>query len=103
MTLVTDFEKHAKLQGSIEEPTAKDFIVRKVRTIKLNKVQGTHWNANKCQECLENHPEAVVRQATINLYSQVWKSHGDSLPELYCVDLAEAYVMQKNVSLRNFA
>jgi hypothetical protein len=63
-------------------------------------VQGTYWNTNKCEERLGNHPEAVVRQATTNLYSQVWKSLGDSLPKLYCIDLAEAYVMQESVSLR---
>jgi hypothetical protein len=99
-SLGTDFETHAKWQGSIEEPVAKGFIARKVRTIELNKVQGTHWNTNKCQECLGNRPEAVVRQATINLYSQVWKSLGDSLPELYCIDLLEAYVTQESVSSR---
>jgi hypothetical protein len=41
-------------------------------------------------------PEAVIRQATINLDS--WKSFGYSLPGLYCVDLAEAYVMQERVN-----
>jgi hypothetical protein len=30
----TDFVKHAIWQGSIEKPAAKDFIARKVRTIK---------------------------------------------------------------------
>jgi hypothetical protein len=89
---------HAKWQGSIEEPAAKNFVARKVRTIELNKVQGTQWNANKCKERLGNCPEAVVRQATINLYSQVWKSLGDSLPKLYCIDLAEAYATQESVS-----
>ncbi len=84
--LRTDFEMHAKWQGSIEEPAAKDFVARKVCTIKLNKVQGTHWDANKCEERLGNRPEAVVRQAIINLYSRVWKFLGDSLPKLYCVD-----------------
>jgi hypothetical protein len=69
MSLRTDFEMHAKWQGSIEEPAAKDFVARKVHTIELNKVQGTHWNVNKCQERLGNCPEAVVRQATISLYS----------------------------------
>ena len=91
---------HANWQGSVEEPAAKDFVERKVCTIESNKVLGTHWNANKCKEHLGNHPEAVIRQATINLDSQVWKSHGDSLPELYCVDLAEAYVMQESFSSR---
>jgi hypothetical protein len=67
-SLGTDFETHAKWQGSIEEPAAKDFVARKVRTIELNKVQGTHWNANKCQERLGNCPEAVVGHATISLY-----------------------------------
>jgi hypothetical protein len=92
MSLGTDIKTHAKWQGSIEKPTAKDFVARKVHTIKLNKVQETHWNANKCKERLGNHPVAVVRQATISFYSRIWKSLGDSLPELYCIDLAEAYV-----------
>jgi hypothetical protein len=100
MSLGTDFEMHAKWQGSVEEPAAKDFIARKVRTIELNEVHGTSWNAIKCKEHLESCPEAVVRQATINLDSQVWKSLGDSFPELHCVDLAEAYVTQANVSSR---
>jgi len=79
---------HAKWQGYIEEPAAKDFVAKKFHTIALNEVQGTQWNAIKCQECLWNSPEAVVRQATLNLNSQVWKSFEDSLPKLYCVDLA---------------
>jgi hypothetical protein len=29
----TDFEKRATRQGSVEKPTAKDFVVRKVCTI----------------------------------------------------------------------
>jgi hypothetical protein len=99
MSLGTDFEKRAKWQGSVGELAAKDFVVRKVRTIKWNKVQGTIWNAIKCKECLRSHPEAVFRQATINLNLQVWKSLGDSFPKLYSVDLAEAYVTQENVSL----
>jgi hypothetical protein len=99
-SLGTDFETHAKWQGSIEEPAAKDFVARKVCTIKLNEVQGTQWKANNCQELLGNCTEAVIRQAIISLYSQVWKSLGDSLPKLYCVDLAEAYVTQESVSRR---
>ncbi len=99
-SLGTDFKKCAKWQGSIEEPAAKDSIARKVRTIKWNKVQGTSWNAIKCKEHLGSHPEAVIRQAKINLDSQAWKSLGGSFPELYCVDLVEAYVMQESVSSR---
>jgi hypothetical protein len=68
-SLGTDFETHAKWQGSVEEPDAKDFVAKKVRTTVLNKVQGTSWNAIKCKERLGSHPEAVVRQATINLDS----------------------------------
>ncbi len=56
----------------------------------------------KCKERLGSRPEAVIGQATINLDSQVWKSLEDFLPELYCVDLAEAYVMQESASLRIF-
>ncbi len=67
-------------------------------------IEWTNWNVIKCKKCLWSHPEAVsARQATINLDSQLWNSFGDSLPELYCIDLAEAYVMQENVSLRNIA
>ncbi len=99
-SLGTDFKTHAKWQGFVEEPTAKDFVARKVRTIKLNKMQGTSWNAIKCKERLGSCPEAVVRQATINLDSQVWKSLADSLPELYCIDLVEAFVTWENVSSR---
>jgi hypothetical protein len=36
--LGTDFKKRAIWQGSVEEPAAKDFVVRKVRTIEWNKV-----------------------------------------------------------------
>jgi hypothetical protein len=85
-SLGTDLETHAKWQGSVEEPAAKDFVARKVHTIELNEVQGTNWNTIKCKEHLGSCPEAVVRQATINLYSQVWISLWDSLPELYRVD-----------------
>ncbi len=38
MFLGTDFEKRAKWQGSAKEHAAKDFVVRKVRTIEWNKV-----------------------------------------------------------------
>ncbi len=99
-SLGTDFEKRVKWQGCIEELAAKDFIARKVHTIELTKVQGTSWNAIKCKKGLRSCPEAVDRQATINLYSQVWKSLGDSFPNLYCIDLAEAYVTQESVSSR---
>jgi hypothetical protein len=88
MSLGTDFETHAKWQGFVKEPTAKDFVARKIRTIKLNKVHGTNWNAIKCKERLGSCPEAVVRQAIIILDSRLWKSLWDSLPELYCIDLA---------------
>ncbi len=101
-SLGTDFETHANWQGYVEEPTAKVFVLRKVRTIVLSKVQRTHWNVIKCQERLGNHPEAVVRQATINLKSRVWKSLEDYLPKLYCIDLAEAYIMQESVNSRIF-
>jgi hypothetical protein len=99
-SLGTDFEMHAHWQGYVEEPTAKDFVAWKVCTIALSKVQGTHWNAIKCQEHLGNCPEAVVSQATINPNLQVWKSLEDFLPKLYCIDLAEACVTQESVSSR---
>jgi hypothetical protein len=87
---------HAKWQGSIEEPAAKDFLARKVRTIKLNKVQGTNWNVIKCEECLGSHPEAGNNQPFSTTLEIPW----GFLAQAYCVDLAEAYVTQENVSLR---
>jgi hypothetical protein len=98
----TDFETHTIWQGYIEEPAAKDFVARNAHTIALSKAQGTHWNVSRCEEHLANCPEAVLGQGTINLDSQVWKSFGDSLPKLYCVDLAEAYVTQESASSRSF-
>ncbi len=56
--------------------------------------QKAEWG--KKSEHLGNHPEAVIGQAPINLDSQVWKSLGDSLPKLYCIDLVEAYVTQES-------
>jgi hypothetical protein len=50
MSLGTDFETHAIWQGYVEDPTAKDFVVRKARPIALSKVQGN-----------------CIGQATINL------------------------------------
>ncbi len=35
------------------------------------------------KRALGNHPEALIGQATINLYSRVWKSLENSLPGLY--------------------
>jgi hypothetical protein len=66
--LGTDFKKHAKWQGSVEEPAAKDFVARKVCTIEWNEVQGTIWNAIKCKECLRSCPEAVIRQVKISTF-----------------------------------
>ncbi len=64
----------------------------------MSQAQGTHWNVIRCKECLGNCPEAVIRQAIINLDSRVWKSLEDSLPNLYLVDLPEAYVTQESES-----
>jgi hypothetical protein len=99
-SLRTGFKTHANWQGYVEVPTAKDFVARKLHTIALSEVQGTHWNGIKCPERLGNSPVAVIRQATINRNSQAWKSLEDFLPKLYCVDLAEAHVTQESVSLR---
>ncbi len=69
-SLGTDFEMHAIWQGYVEDPTAKDFIARRARTIAMSEAQGS------CHKTSHNQP-----------YSQVWKSFGDSIPELYCVAL----------------
>jgi hypothetical protein len=68
MSFVTDFEMHAIWQGYVEDPAAKRFIARKACTIALSKARGS------CHKTSDNQP-----------YSRVWKSLGDSIPELYCV------------------
>ncbi len=68
MSLRTDFETHAIWQGYVEDPAAKDFVARKARTIAMSKAQGS------CHKTSNNQP-----------YSQVWRSLGDSIHELYCV------------------
>ncbi len=67
-SFVTDFETHAIWQGYVEDPAAKDFVARKARTIALSKAQGS------CHKTSDNQP-----------YSQVWKSLGYFIPELYCI------------------
>jgi hypothetical protein len=58
-----------------------------------------HLERHQVQRASEKLSRSIIRQATINLYSKVWKSSGDSFPKLYCIDLVEAYVTQENVSL----
>ncbi len=65
---MTDFETHAIRQGYIEDPAAKDFVARKARTFTLSEAGGS------CHKTSNSQP-----------YSRVWKSLGDSIPELYCI------------------
>jgi hypothetical protein len=67
---MTDFETHAIWQGYVKDPAAKDFVARKARTIAMSKARGS------CHKTSDNQP-----------YSRVWKSLGDSIPEMYCVAL----------------
>ncbi len=64
----TDFEMHARWQGYVEDPAAKDFVARKACTIALRKAQ------RSCHKTSNNQPNSLV-----------WKSLGDSIPELYCI------------------
>jgi hypothetical protein len=67
-SFMTDFEMHATWQGYVEDPAAMDFVARKDHTIALSEAQGS------CHKTSNNQP-----------YSRVWKSLGNSIPELYCV------------------
>jgi hypothetical protein len=58
-----------------------------------DKMRGTYWDRIKCKEHFGKLMGAVKRQATINPDSQIWKTLEDSMLKMYCVDLAEAYVM----------
>ncbi len=58
--------------------------------LERNQVQrGPEKSSSSCRQTSNNQP-----------YSWVWKSLWDSFPELYCIDLAEAYVTQESVSWR---
>jgi hypothetical protein len=78
--LGTDFEMRAIWQGSVEEPAAKDFVAKKVHTIKWNELLGTSWNMIRCKERLRSHPAAVIRQATINLTHEFGNPLGIPFP-----------------------
>ncbi len=55
---------------------------------------------DQVQRVLEKLSGGCLQTSNNQPYSRGWKSLGDSSPGLYCIDLAEAYVMQENVSLR---
>jgi hypothetical protein len=80
----------------VNASVATESVERKTHTITSGKVQGPYWNRIKCKEHFGNSPQAVIRQAAINLDSRVWKSLEDSLPEMYCADIAEAYVTHES-------
>jgi hypothetical protein len=65
---VTDFKTHAIWQGYVEDPAAKDFVVRKARTIALSKARGS------CHKTSDYQP--------IHKFGYPF---GDSIPGLYCV------------------
>jgi hypothetical protein len=99
-TLGTHFEMHAYRLGYTEVPAAKESEARNTRIIASSKAQQKHWKRIICKEHCGHPAKAVIGQATINLDSQVWTSLEYSLPKLYCVDLAEAHVMQEGMSTR---
>jgi hypothetical protein len=67
------------------------------------KALGSYWDRIKCKKLFGNPVGAVERQASINPDSQIWKSLEDSLPKLYCADLAEAYVTWGKNKLEAYA
>jgi hypothetical protein len=67
-SFVTDFEMHAIWQEYVEDPTAKDFVARKARTIAFSKAQGS------CHKTSNNQP-----------IHEFGYPFGDSIPGLYCV------------------
>jgi hypothetical protein len=59
-----------------------------------------HLERNQVQRVPEKLSRSCHQTSNnLNLYSRVWKSLVDSFPQLYCIDLVEAYVMQENVIL----
>jgi hypothetical protein len=59
-----------------------------------------HLECDQAQIALEKSSGSCLQRSNNQPYSRGWKSLVDSSPGLYCVDLAEAYVMQENVSSR---
>jgi hypothetical protein len=91
MSLKTDFETHAIWQGYVEEPAAKDLIARKAHTITLRKAQGTQLECDQVQITLGNSPEAVIGQATFNLFHKFGNSLRIPYPSCTAL-LSGAYV-----------
>jgi hypothetical protein len=58
----------------VKASAAEEFLARKTHTIASGKAQGTYWHRIKCKERFGNPQGAVIRQATINLGAQIWKS-----------------------------
>jgi hypothetical protein len=55
---------------------------------------------DQVQRAFGKSSRSCHRTSNNQTYSRVWKSLEDSLPKLYCVDLAEAYVIRESVSSR---
>jgi hypothetical protein len=67
-SFVTDFEMHAIWQRYVEDPAAKDFVVRKAHTIALSEARGS------CHKTSDNQP-----------IHEFGYPFGDSIPGLYCI------------------
>ncbi len=59
-----------------------------------------HLECDQVQRAPEKLSSSCRQTSNNQPYSRVWKTLWDSFPELYCVDLAEAYVTWESVSSR---
>ncbi len=99
-SLRTDFEMHAKWQGSIEEPAAKDFCCEGGLHYWIERSAWNPLGRKQVPRALGESSRSCRQTSNNQPLFTSWKSLGDSLPELYCIDLAEAYVTQESVSSR---
>ncbi len=100
--LWTDFVKHAIWQRVRWEARCKGFCSKVGLHFWLEQSVRNQLERNQVQRVLEKPSGSYLLTSNNQPISLVWKSLCDSSPGLYCVDFAETYVTQENVSLRNF-
>jgi hypothetical protein len=82
------------------ETRCKGFGSKEGPHYRIERIARNQPECNQVQRALEKSSGSCCQTSNNQPYSQGWKSLGDSSPRLYCFDLAEAYVMQENASLR---
>ncbi len=102
MFLGTDFEKHAIWQRVHWEARCEGFCSKEDLHFWLEWSVRNQLECDQVQRVLEKPSGSCLLTSNNQPISLVRKSLCNSSPRLYCVDFAEAYVLQENVCSRIF-